>query len=255
MYRGFSKLLVGAVLCAAPSLFAALPVQELTISDGNGNSFSIDQLGNIVGTTGTVALVAGNISVDGTGDISVSSNLSGNVVLGSGATAFTIKHATGEGLADTSLPQIQNQTSVDTDSTGAGTLTIQYTDTTYTNLPGQLVLSGSESTSSIPGTTLTLTESGANGYSIPALGAIGSLGPLTGTSSSSTLTFANAFTGATSSLTATAVVVFSGAGNYDTTFDTAEESTPEPASVILFGSLLLGLGVVLRKKTTNATQV
>jgi hypothetical protein len=251
MNTRFSKLLVGAVFCAAPSLFAALPVQELTISDGNGNSFSIDQLGNIVGTTGTVALVAGNISVDGTGDISVSSNLSGNVVLGSGATAFTIKHATGEGLADTSFPQIQNQTSLDTDSTGAGTLTIQYTDTTYTNLPNALVLAGSESTSSIPGTTLTLTETGANGYAIPAGGAIGALGPLTGDASNSTETFLNAFNGPTASLTATAVIVFSGAGNYDTTFDTAESTVPEPTSVFLLGSLLVGLASIARKSYSS----
>jgi hypothetical protein len=217
----------------------------LTISDNAGDSFSIDQLGNIIATSGTVSIVAGNISVDGVGSIQVTSNLSGDVKVGN----FKVNSAHAFGLADSIPPQLQDQVSADTTSTGVGTINIQYTDTTYSNLGPALFLSGSESTANTPGTAVTFVATGANGAVIPATGAIGALATLTGSNSSTSGTFANAFTGPSASLTSTATIVFSGAGTFNTTFDIST-AVPEPAAILLLGTMLLGFTAQIRKRRT-----
>jgi hypothetical protein len=243
--RIFLKLATVAVLVCAPAMHAAI-TQELTVSDGLGDSFSIDQNGNIVSQSGTVSIVAGNISVDGVGSISVTSDLSGTVKVGT----FKINSASAFGLADSIPPQLQDEESLDTTSTGTGTLTIKYTDTTYSHLASSLMLSGSESTSNTPLTSVAFTATGANGAVIPATGAIGSLGPLSGSSNSSTKDFANSFTGASASLTSTSTITFSGAGTFNTTFDIAS-GVPEPASIALLGTMLFGLAGLLRRKAAR----
>jgi hypothetical protein len=217
----------------------------LTISNNAGDSFSIDEAGNIVATSGTVSIVAGNISVDGVGSISVSSNISGDVKVGT----FKINNAHAFGLADSIPPQLQDQVSADTTATGVGTLVITYTDTTYSNLSPALFLSGSESTANTPGTAVTFSATGANGYAIPAAGAIGALVTLSGSNSSASGTFANAFTGASASLTSTASIVFSGAGTFNTTFDIST-AVPEPAAILLLGTMVLGFTAQIRKRRT-----
>jgi len=238
-----------AALASAPSMYAA-NTQELLISDGTGDSFTINQAGAIIATSGTVTIVAGNITFDGLGQIDVISNVAGNVLLGSGASAIKITNASAFGLADSIPPQLQDEVSVDAQTNGSGTVTIEYTDTTYSHLGTALLLSGSESTANTPLSSVTFTAMGANGVALPATTALGSIGPLTGLSSNGTSIVANAFTGVSASLSSKAVVTFNGAGAFNTTFDIAT-AVPEPASVLLLGTILLVLTGVVRKKVAR----
>jgi hypothetical protein len=243
--KKFLQLAAVAALAFSPSIYAAV-TQELTISDGTGDSFTIDQNGNIVATTGTVSIVAGNITVDGVGAIEVQSDVSGTVKVG----GFKINSASAFGLADSIAPQLQDEESLDTSSTGAGTLTITYTDTTYSNLANSLKLSGSESTANTPGSSVIFTALGSNGAALPATTPIGALPSLTGNSDNASNTFANPFTGASASLTSVSTITFKGAGAFNTTFDIAS-GVPEPSSVVLLGSLLLGVATIVRKRVAS----
>ena len=244
--RIFLTLGAVTVLMCAPSMNAAIH-QVLTISDNSGDSFSVDDQGNIIATSGSVSLAAGNISVNGVGSIGVTTNLSGIVKVGS----FKINSASAFGLADSIPPQLQDEESLDTTSTGVGQLTISYTDTTYANLAPSLFLSGSESTSNTPGTSVDFDAFGANGIVIPATGAIGSLLGLTGSNSSASASFANPYTGASASLTSVSTITFSGAGTFNTTFDIAS-GVPEPASIVFLGTVLVGFSALLRRKATSS---
>jgi hypothetical protein len=246
---------VAAFTCA-PSIHAAV-TQQLSICDGSNDCLMVDQDGNFT-TTGIVEVTAGNITVDGAGEIQVDTNKSGVVCIGTtaancaGTNAFKINSASSFGLADSIPPQLQDEESLDTDSSGTGKLSIEYTDTTYTNLTAQLLLSGSESTVNTPGTSVTMTAFGANGSAIPATGLIGSLTPLTGASSNDSGVFTNPYTGPTATLSSLSTIVFSGAGTFNTTFDIGTVSpVPEPGSVVFLGTLILGVTGIARKRITQ----
>jgi hypothetical protein len=250
MKKMFLRFGTVAVFSCVPSMYGAV-TQSLTVSDGLGDSITVNQDGTF-STAGTVTFAAGNITVDGVGAIEIQSDLSGNVLLGAaGPGQFKINSASAFGLADSIPPQLQDEESLDTTSSGTGTLTIQYTDTTYTNLAPGLLLSGSESTSNTPKTSVIFKANASNEPLFPvtvnpATGVVGSLGPLSGTSDSTSASFANTATGPHASLTSTSTITFSGAGTFNTTFDIA--SVPEPTSVFLFGTLLLGFSIILRTK-------
>jgi hypothetical protein len=61
---------------------------------------------------------------------------------------------------------------------------------------------------------------------------------------------ANPNTGPNSTLQSLSTVTFGTAGTYNTTFDIAT-AVPEPASVVLLGTLLLGVTGVVRKKVAK----
>jgi hypothetical protein len=212
MKKDILQFAVLVALTCAPSMYGAVK-QQLVFSDGLGDSITVNQDGTF-STTGTATIVAGNIFVDGVGSITVASNGSGTVTVGT----FKINSAEAFGLADSVSPEIQDQITLDTSSTGTGTLNIQYTDTTYANLAPTLSLTGSESTSNTPATSVTFTAYGSGGVALPATTALGSIGPLTGFSANSSTSVTNPFTGASASVSSLAKVIFSGAGTFNTTF-------------------------------------
>jgi hypothetical protein len=231
-------------LGCAPSMFGAI-TQELTLSDGLGDSFTIDQDGNIVSTSGTVTIAATNISVTGFGGIEVTSKALHPVMLG---TNITVKSAEGLGWGDVGPLELQNEVSTDVDATSSGTLTVTYVDTSYSDISPLINLSSSESTASTPGSDSTMSEYGSIGVNLTPSTLIGTLKTLTGPSDNDTRNLANIFSGASVSLLAQTVLVFGGAGTINTTYDVAQVIVPEPASIVFMGTTLLGLSALMRRK-------
>src|ERR1700687_4471328 len=114
------------------TLFAA-PDTELVLSDGLGNKITVDVTGGVVTTSTTGAAAVG---------AAIYSTATGLVVLGT-VGQFTV-NTTGEGHANLMAPTLEDLNQIQASSTGAGTLTAQFTDTGYTGLASgfQLGVSG-----------------------------------------------------------------------------------------------------------------
>jgi hypothetical protein len=235
----------------APALLALVcaPLQAatttlLTLSDGLGDTVSIDQSGGVIGT-GTF------------NDMSSAGSGAHNTITFVGSVgSFNFIVTTGRGGGVEVLPSLMNLNSIDAIATGAGTLTTTFTDSDYTDLAPMLNLSASNTfTASTPnGSTANFAAYGSPVNAIPATTLIGNLATFTdvsfpsGQSNAVNKDFANPI-GASGSLSEVVTLAFTGGGEIDSGFTIANvASVPEPASIIFLSTIGLGLTGLLRKK-------
>jgi hypothetical protein len=163
---------------------------------------------------------------------------------------FNINSITAQGGGDNSTPVHQNLTQTEASSSGAGTLTVLFTDTDYDNLGNPFSMSGTITNNVNSSGSSVLFEMGV-GPGIPAAPIIGGLPVLscvtTGTCQDGATTSIVNPGGTTGNLTAYKNIDFMGAGTVQTTL-TITSVIPEPTSIALLGTMLLGAGFTLRRK-------
>jgi hypothetical protein len=234
--------LVGAAMLALASLpIQAATTEDLTLSDGLGDSITIDQSGNIVAGSGYTV-----ISKSGSG---------GDITFLGTIGTFSFDLDSGQAFPGTTLPTLMNTTTINTESAGAGTLTITFSQTGYTGLAGVITESASDTY-----TANTPDGSTANFSGYDALSnALNSTANLIGTvlsstdssfplsqSDAATHNYSNSVGGG--SLTEIITLGFAGAGTIDTGFTISNVAVPEPASIVFLGTMVLGLTGLIRKK-------
>jgi hypothetical protein len=232
----------------AISLLASLPLlatntEDLILSDGVGDSITINQSGAVSASSGTFTVIS---ATGGGGDITFLGTLG----------KFSFDLDSGQAGAGVVSPTLMNTTTINTLSTGAGTLSVTFSDTGYTTMGPTLIESASD-------TYTADTPDGSNatfkGYN-NAGNFLNSTSNLIGTVLSSTDTsfpasqsdahtqgYANT-AGTSGSLTEVITLAFTGAGTIDTGFTISNVAVPEPASIVFLGSVLLALAAFLRKK-------
>jgi len=235
--------LVGIAVFALASLpVLASNTEDLVLNDGLGNTVTVNQAGAVTGT-GTYSV----ISASGSG---------GNITFVGTLGQFSFDLDSGQAYPGTTLPALMNTTTINTEaSVGAGTLTVLFSQTGYTSLTSTLAESASDTyTANTPnGSTASFT-----GYD-NAAGTLNSTSDLIGTvlsstdssnpvsqSDSATTNYAN--TVSSGSLTEVITLGFKSAGTIDTGFAISNVATPEPASIVVLGSILLALAALFSKK-------
>jgi hypothetical protein len=234
-------------LIATTCLMHGAVTTQLVLSDGAGNSASIDQNGVLT----TIGSASGTATGSGPG---------GTIIFIGNVGAFSVNITTGRGGAVEVRPALINVNSIDVQASGPGDLKIQFSDSNFTDLAAVLNLSASATftAANIPlGSTATFTGFASAANTIPATTLIGALGPFKDTSNpgsqsgSATANFSNPI-GATGALTEQIDLHFTGISEIDTGFTIANVVIPEPASVVLLGTTLLGVTTLLRRKFKRA---
>lgn len=241
MKKRFLTLAVLGTVALASPMFGAIESQ-LILDDGAGSVATIDvNTGNIVTCMGACA-----------GLLTISTGDHATLVVTGTLGQFNIT-STGTGGAVSVDPTLQNLNELSIASTGAGTLTITYTDTDYTDFGASFLLgiSGVQSVeTSASLTSFSAFASGAN--AVPAGSLIGAFNNNTGLVFANSGVFANPV-GASGSLTSVITTAFAAAGTIQANLTISNVVVPEPASVALFGTLLLVSGFAMRRKFGRAT--
>ncbi len=237
-------LLSGLFIMTASQALAVVKT-ELFLDAGGGTTATVDvsDLG-IVTCTGTCgglvfpAFLAPHTTLEVTGSLA----------------QFTI-NATGVGGLNASLPTLQDLNQIEAASTGPGTLFTEFTDTDYcTGGEGcegfDFVLSASTvNDTAIAASTTDFAAFADGSNAVPAGTLIGAFLGLTGLSDSASGTFANPV-GTSGSLSSAASLNFSGVGRIQANFQISSvASVPEPASIMLFGTLVGLAALKVRRKT------
>lgn len=224
--------------CASRS-FAAVETQMI-LDDGVGDIATITvSTGNVVGCSGT----CGGLTVqNSSGDHKILTVLG---TLGQ----FSIS-STGHGRDASVRPTLQSFNQIDATSSGSGTLTVTYTDTSYTDfaLNGfAMSVSGVDNVQIASSkTSFKAYADSLNGLPADAAGSlIGKFDNMTGTSYNAGSNFANPI-GSSGSLESKIIMAFSGTGTLQANLDIS--NVPEPASIVFLGTVLLGLTTLVKKK-------
>jgi hypothetical protein len=234
----FGFLLIGSL--ARADIF-----QELRVSDGLGDNITVD--------------VCTSASCPGPGGVGFGSSLMGisgaggltAAVLGANSISISgfVGNITINSLTASAGPGSIGVNATTTDALPTGSLSIDYTNTTYSNLSSTLSLAGSVANVNTPTPSAEFTLFGDDPPEVPSETLIADIGPIFGTSSSSSGSAANPFTGAEASLTSEIDIIFDDGGPFTTTFVAA--NVPEPASILLLVTILLVLAGILRKNVAR----
>jgi hypothetical protein len=233
MKRRLVALAVMSLFLACAPVFGAIAT-ELKLSDGSLTA-TID-----VDTGGVVTCLG---SCGGLINLSTGAHNKLNVI---GTFGQFDVNFTGRGGGISVRPTLENLNQLNATSTGAGTLTAWFTDTSFVDLASgfQLGISGVNDVQ-ISSSTSAFSAFADAGNGVPAATLIGAMTGFTGTSYNNTSQFANPI-GSSGSLTLKTVLAFSGQGAMQANFSIS--NVPEPASVIFLGTTVLGLSAFLRRK-------
>jgi hypothetical protein len=235
-------------LAYAPLSHAAIAT-ELVLDDGVGDVATIDESTTGVLTctdtsaTGACAGLVPGSEVFSSGPHKTISILSGTIG------QFTLD-VTGKGQKSNTLPTLQVFNQVDATSSGAGTLTATFTDTSYSTMNSVLDIADSNTTDQqIQTSTIQFNVYTDAANNVPATTLVGT-NILTGHSSAGGGLAANP-NFPNGSLTSQAILTFTGVGNIQANITVANVLVPEPASVVFLGTMVVGLSAFLRKKAVK----
>jgi len=232
-------------LAYAPQMHATV-ADELVLDDGVGDvaTVAVDTLCKITCSGACGTLLYSTVFTGAHQEINVQGHLG----------QFNI-NATAYGGGDSQLPTLQDLNQINATSTGAGKLTSTFTDTDYTDMNPILNIADSNvSDQQIASSTVTFAAFTDGGNAIPA-GTQVYTNTLTGESDSNgaggaLATNPNSPDG---SLTSQTVLNFTGDGKIQANISIANVLVPEPASIVLLGSLVLGLAGFARKAQSKRT--
>lgn len=246
-----AALAVLALACA-PRMHAAVAM-ELVISDSFGDKVTIDvsTLGALSvtcnsGSCGNVAAVTTVDSAHGTIDVA-------SATFGTGGNTFTLSD-TAVGGGDSTLPTLQDLNQINANANGGGgTLTSTFTDTQYPSFSPILNVADSNTTDvGISTSTIKFTVFTDAGNAIPA-GTEVYTNTLTNHADNNTLDGVDvANPNASGSLTSQTVMTFAGTGKIQANISTSNVAVPEPAGMILLGTMVIGLAGLFRKKQAKS---
>lgn len=227
--------------------------QQLVIDDNAGNVATFEVSGGVPSLASCVGNCAGLVATYTAGAFDP---LHGQLNVAGTIGQFTVE-ITGQGGGFVVSPTNQNLNEIDATSTGPGVLNVVFTDTDYTELGNPFFLSASGTYSAtVTGSSTDFTALMDPGNGIPAGIPIGSINnlvcavviPGAPCGFNQTVAFANPTGSSSGSLTTAKEITFAGIGEVQLNLSIASTPIPEPGSVVLLGTMLLGTGLALRRR-------
>jgi hypothetical protein len=238
-------LLTGLLVFGTGNLVFGAVDWELEIINGT-NSATITSTGTLV-TTGSVS------GIGCVGSASATASSAGVYVFQGCVGDYSVNVTTGEGSPTLTLGSLDLD-SIDTASGASGPLTIEWSENGITTPEGAWTMAFGGTFSSGAGSTISNSayESNTNGF-FAKTNTIGTIVPtFTGISFSGTTS--GSVSGVTAPYSLTEVVTLDGVGPTQYSGDANLATAPEPASVVLLGSVVLA-AIALRRKVMKKVLV